>query len=665
MPVPNRSLGLAALGWWLAARGLAEPIEESFTRLEAAGIQRLGKASRIAVLAATRRLARALREAGSTAAAPSELFTIDPNPSPWLDRLDVLLNTPRIGLRLEKALTGDAEDFSILLEAELAEDRAVMLAARLAGWMNEQLGEGGEPEVLPHYLAQGWPLVDYSDRQVTFLEEFLVNLHTELSDAPAEITVPLDEPREFLEWLEKETGTPPKPIEAPQPPAEIPAPEPAPSAAPAALDLPPPVPPTTPSPPIESPVAATAGAEAISTPVEEPAPIPFESSPEVQPSAPTSTPASVAPAIDQEAADYRREHRRLRIWALLLQVGWVALLIIGWRVFQERSKLVQPKGATPAPSVASATATVAPRATPAFAQTAPNVQPVEAAPEPVAAAKIAPLPLKPELSVMPDELSSQATSLAAAGHHAEAVALFRRMVQIQALDKTAERLPRALVLARLAASLAALERSDEADAAVERAQALLEELLPTHDAETALGIEMVADYWASRERWPLAARLYQKAVQTYESTPAENSQEQLSAVNRLAGALRQIGDASRAEGLYRQLVKAYSGAGAVVALDAASASHNLANLLLVTNRAGEARNYYEQALTWLSKAEPDDEEAKQMAILMRANYERCLIATGIPEAEARQRALATIKLATATTEKAPATPSPGKTPPHP
>ena len=659
MPVPNRSLGLAALGWWLAARGLAEPIEESFTRLEATGIQRLGKASRIAVLAATRRLARALREAGSgAAAAPSELFNIEPNPSPWLDRLDVLLNTPRIGLRLEKALVGDAEDFTFLLEAELAEDRAVMLAARLAGWMNEQLGEGGEPEILPHFLAQGWPLVEYSDRQVTFLEEFLVNLHTELSDAPAEITIPLGEPREFLEWLESETGSAAKSA-APSAPAQEPSI--AETPAPTALDLPPPVPPTTPSPPIESPAAA----ETLSTPVEEPAHTPFQSSPVTQPAAPVATPVTVAPEIDQETLDYRREHRRLRVWALLLQVGWVVLLIIGWRVFQERSKLVHTKGSTPAPSVATATATAAPRVTPAFAQTAPSLQPVEPPPEPVAAAKIAPLPLKPELSVMPDELNAQASSLAAAGHHAEAVALLRRMAQIQALDKSAERLPRALVLARLASSLAALERWDEADAAVERAQALLEELLPTHDAETALGIEMVADYWASRERWPLAARLYQKSVQAYESTPAENSQEQLSAVNRLAGALRQIGDSSRAEGLYRQLVKAYSGAGAVVALDAASSSHNLANLLLVTNRAGEARNYYEQALTWLTKAEPDDEEAKQMAILMRANYERCLIATGIPEAEARQRALATTKLATANTEKTPATPAPGKNSPRP
>lgn len=240
--------------------------------------------------------------------------------------------------------------------------------------------------------------------------------------------------------------------------------------------------------------------------------------------------------------------------------------------------------------------------------------------------------------MLPDELVPQALELASAGHHAEAVGVFRRIVQIQAQDKATGRLARALVMARLAASLAALERWDEADAVVERAQALLEELLPAHDAETALGLEMVADYWASRERWPLAARLYQRAVNTYEGTPAENSAQELSAVNRLAGALRQIGEVKRAEFLYRQLVKGYDGAGSVVAVDAASASHNLANLLLTTNRAGEARQYYEQALALLAKAPPEEQQAPRMALMMRANYQRCLIAMGMSAEEAQQKA---------------------------
>ena len=239
---------------------------------------------------------------------------------------------------------------------------------------------------------------------------------------------------------------------------------------------------------------------------------------------------------------------------------------------------------------------------------------------------------------------SQAANLAAAGHHAEAITLYRRMSQIQAQDKTAGRLPRALILAKMAASLAALERWDESDAVVERAQALIEELLPTQDAETALGVEMVADYWASRERWPLAARLYQRAVQTYEGTPAENSAEQMAAINRLAGALRQIGDTKRAELLYRQLVRSYEGAGAVVAVDAASAEHNLANLLLVTNRAGEARTHYERAFAWLGRANNEDRQASQIAVIMAANYERTLIAMGVPKEEAAEKASAAVKM---------------------
>ena len=243
------------------------------------------------------------------------------------------------------------------------------------------------------------------------------------------------------------------------------------------------------------------------------------------------------------------------------------------------------------------------------------------------------------MSVAPNELDAQALALAAAGHHAEAAAVFRRIVQLQAQDKTINRLPRALVYARMASSLAALERWDEADASVERAQALLEELLPTHDAETALGLEMVADYWASRERWPLAARLYQKAVQTYQETEAENSLQQMSALNRYAGALRQLGEVKMAEKYYRQLVNAFAGGGGIVATEAASASHNLANVLFVTNRAGEALKYYEEAFAWLAKAPAEDlAHAKRMAILMEDNYERCLTATGIPASEAAERA---------------------------
>ena len=597
MPSATRSLGLAALGWWLAARGLSEPIEESFTRLDPAGSQRLGKSSRLAALTAVRSLGQALREVPAETPGQTDLFG---QGTSWLDRFDTVLNTPRVGLRLEKALIGDTEDFAALLEVELAEDRSLMLAARLAAWLRAQVGENDEPAALAAFLAQGWTAS--GDRRVTFLDEFLVNLRSELSDAPVEITMPLGDPSEFLEWLESQAG---RPVKTEEPP-------------PAALDLPPPSPPTPPAPPLD-----------LVESEQEPEPAIESAEPELPAPAPQVPPAAVE-AVHEEAV---REHRQLRRWALLAQVGWLALLFVGWRVIQQHRPT--PQAPTPKSSVGAST-TPAATVAPASAQGSPasprlSVKP--AADVPATASK----PLPPEMSVAQNELHSQALAMATAGNHAEAVALFRRLVQLQSQDRSTGRLPRALVYSRMAASLAALERWDEADASVERAQALLEELLPTHDAETALGVEMVADYWASRERWPLAARLYQKAVQTYEDTTAENSVAQLSTVNRLAGALRQIGEMKRAEQLYRQLVKAYAGAGAAVATDAASASHNLANVLLVTNRTGEALTHYEAAFAWLTKAPPSDEQAKRMVALMLANYERCLTATGLPAAEVQER----------------------------
>lgn len=556
--------------------------------MDAAGVQRLGKAGRLAALSAARRLAQAIHDEPSYGG--GDLFG---SSNAWLDRLETVLNAPRAGLRLEKALTGDAEDFDALIEVALAEDRSVMLAARLAEWLHAQVGGGDEPVALADFLAQGWPPAPGSTRRVTFVQEFLANLRAELSDAPREITMPLGEPDEFLTWLEGESGQT-APEEAPKP-----------------FDLPPPTPPATPAPPIELPANIEddeVASEELAAPVA------------------NEPPATAPPEIHEQAV---REHRLLRRWALVFQLGWVLLLFVGWRLFQQY-RVVPP---SPPPRIATATptlrvaGTVTPPPSPRLTvKTPPDTQ------------QMTPAPLAPEMSVAPGELNSQALALAAQGHHAEAVALFRRIVQIQAQDKSLGRLPKALVYARMAAALAALERWDEADASVERAQALLEELLPTHDAETALGVSMVADYWAARERWPLAARLYQKAVQAYEDTPAENSIEQLSTVNRLAGALRQIGEITRAEQLYRQLVKAYTGAGSVVATDAASASHNLANVLLVTNRAGEALRYYEDAFAWLAKAPASDSQAKQMATLMRANYERCLGATGLPPDEAKARA---------------------------
>lgn len=608
MSSTNRSLGLAALGWWLAARGLSEPIHESFFRLDPAGVQRLGKAGRVAALATVRRLAEALREGPAESLGQAELFT---QGGTWLDRLDTVLNAPRVGLRIEKALTGDAEDFDALIAVELAEERSVMLAARLAEWLHAQVGTD-VPAALAILLAQGWPLAHGSQRRVSFVQEFLANLQMELSDAPAEITLPLGEATEFIEWLQSAAGYSPESTP---------------------LELPPPTPAAPPTPPIEVPATSEPVAEPEVEAVDEAPAETVETEPiskpreHTQDDPPPPREPEVPPTIYEDAA---REHRRLRSWALVAQVGWVVLLFAGWRVFQ------QHRAATPRPVAKAISPAPSPSPVPALEKAAPIAPrltvPAPSVPIPTAS------PLPPAMSVGKDELGTQAQTLAAAGHHAEAVALFRRLVQVQAQDKSLGRLPRALVYARMAASLAALDRLDEADASVERAQALLEELLPTHDAETALGVEMVGDYWASRERWPLAARLYQKAVQTYENTPAENSMQQLSTVNRLAGALRQIGELKQSEALYRQLEKAYAGAGSAVATDAASAAHNLANVLLITNRAGEALRHYEQAFTWLAKAPPSDEQAKRMVPLMQSNYERCLAATGLPPEEARERA---------------------------
>ncbi|MEQ1862903.1 MAG: hypothetical protein ABMA13_23525, partial [Chthoniobacteraceae bacterium] len=285
MSTSNRSLGLAALGWWLASRGLAEPIEESFSRLDPSGVQRLGKASRLAALVAARRLAQALRDEPGYGG--GELFS---GSNAWLDRLETVLNAPRAGYRMEKALAGDAEDFALLLETELPADRAVILAARLAEWLHAQVGANDEPAAVADFLAQGWPIAPGADRHVSYLQEFQANLHAELSDAPPEITMPLGDPGEFLAWLDSEAGQ------------HV-------SVAETAPGIPPPAPPSDPT---DERFTASASV----------APVPDH--------------ATAVAEIHEQAT---RERRRLRIGALLFQVGWLAVMVVAWQLFQKRRKV--------------------------------------------------------------------------------------------------------------------------------------------------------------------------------------------------------------------------------------------------------------------------------------------------------------------------------------
>jgi tetratricopeptide (TPR) repeat protein len=310
-----------------------------------------------------------------------------------------------------------------------------------------------------------------------------------------------------------------------------------------------------------------------------------------------------------------------------LLVCWVAAMLYGWHWLSTR-----PRPAAPTATAAASTAATPPPAAPISAASLFRTQPS----------------IRPELALAPAELEPAALELAARGEHEEAAALWRRIVQIHAQDKSIERLPRAIALARLAASLSALERWEEADAAVERSQAILEELLPIRDPALATAFEMVGDYWASRERWPQAADAFRRGVEAYEKTGQENSIAQMMAVNRLAGALRQLGDLKTSEDLYRRLIRAFDGAGPGVAIESASASHNLANLLLQTDRPSEAREHYEKALGLLTRSTADEALASRMAVQMAPNYERALIASGIPPDEARIRALRATSRATAT-----------------
>jgi tetratricopeptide (TPR) repeat protein len=183
-----------------------------------------------------------------------------------------------------------------------------------------------------------------------------------------------------------------------------------------------------------------------------------------------------------------------------------------------------------------------------------------------------------------------------------------------------------------------------ADSDASNAQELLEALLPAHDPEIGEALKELAQHWETRERWPEAARVLQKAVQAYEGTPAENAGPQLEAVNRWAGALRKTGRLTEAEKLYRTLLQAYEGTGPALEVDAATVAHNLANALVDSGRFADARGYYERALTLLADHWPTEDEAQRLAGIMGQNYQHCLVALGIPDDEALAHTRKLLKL---------------------
>jgi tetratricopeptide (TPR) repeat protein len=329
-------------------------------------------------------------------------------------------------------------------------------------------------------------------------------------------------------------------------------------------------------------------------------------------------------------------------WLVAAQSIWIGLFVfLLWQCGKaRRSEPSPPPSLSPTPS--TPTAVVLPTPSPEPPPPPPSAlvepaAPVSAAtPEPTSVAVPDPGPALAELSL--SELSARALRLTEAGDHEQVVPVWRQIIALHEKKPNTTVQPRAMALARLASALAALGRWEEADAAVEKAQGILDRAFAIHDANIAMTYETLGGYWADRNLWPLAARAFQQAVRAYEKTPQENSVTQLAAINRLAGALRQIGETNRAEQLYRRLVKSYDGSGLVVAHEAASAHHNLANLLLTTDRPGEARGFYERAFALLAKTPAEDSSSTAMRERMAANYERCLLALGLDEETAGTKA---------------------------
>jgi tetratricopeptide (TPR) repeat protein len=205
-----------------------------------------------------------------------------------------------------------------------------------------------------------------------------------------------------------------------------------------------------------------------------------------------------------------------------------------------------------------------------------------------------------------------------------------------------------LLITKAKKSLAA-GQEEEADSDARSAQDLLEDLPPVRDVNVAEALKELAEHWEARGRWTDAGRVLQKAVRSYEGTPAENAGPQLDAVNRWAGALRKTGRLTEAEKLYRTLLQAYEGTGPALEVDAATVAHNLANALVDSGRFADARGFYERALSMLANHWATEDEAHRLAGIMGKNYQHCLAELGFPDEQALAQTRKLLKLPPPTT----------------
>jgi tetratricopeptide (TPR) repeat protein len=192
------SLAFASAGWCVRALEPATPASEVARRLEALEGASLARCSRAAVREAALELLAAL----ASEASPE-----------WLGKVTPALTEEAALPALDNLLGGNIEDRISLMETDAAEDRAVVVAARLVIWLRARASGVPGPQDLDRLLAFGWLETGDPPRSVTFYQAYCRGLQREVLSHTVPLTpvlLPMKvTPRDWARWLASEAGLPP------------------------------------------------------------------------------------------------------------------------------------------------------------------------------------------------------------------------------------------------------------------------------------------------------------------------------------------------------------------------------------------------------------------------------------------------------------------------
>jgi hypothetical protein len=201
MQLASTSLTLASLGWCARSFEPETTTDDLIRHLSVIDTDALAPFSQLALREAGQELLEAIADVD------------DEEADEWLSCIGHTLPDQPAMARLDALLGGTPEEWRSLLDAEDADERGIIVAARLIVWLRQYAPESMEPPSFEHLLAFGWPAPGCKEARVSFYRAYCLSLHDLVRDVMDELEPVLLgarlESQEWFNWLGMEAGLPP------------------------------------------------------------------------------------------------------------------------------------------------------------------------------------------------------------------------------------------------------------------------------------------------------------------------------------------------------------------------------------------------------------------------------------------------------------------------